>query len=494
MEEITPKGPKPGTLSMVLSTVEWLGGAAFLGAWTLAIGGGYFAEYLHVFAISFSVTSIAALGSLPMLTALVLAFIAVMALYLLLPSIPLWVTLEGRCLLDGHQPIRRAERAQNPLTSPDLSRRWVFVHGLFGIILAGLIVIGALAPGANDARLFAVTLIAAMVASAVAFEPARRRADIKGASAAGFYCLMTFSIWAQSSLFILALRTVLSLVPDSTLKSVWTSLVAVVWFCCLIPLIQFEFAVRIKAGWTADMLKGAVLALLVLAAIPLMAPPVPARVIAVALQKKGKDGKPCVVLVASAKADIKDWVGISVGPTKAPERSVSLAFASLVDATWYVKRTLDGPTFPVPKEQVSDVDGCPPPPAPVAPANAVPPAAAAATGAPWQGWGYIGVAGFVVSLFSLWFAMRTYRDICRPLVTARVTAHPGRNLTTALRVLVENTGTHSCPGQRPDDDEGFVLARHQLPVEGRDPVARHGRVPGPRRTPLRGMLRVAARA
>ena len=443
MEEESLKDATPGTLRLMLSTIEWLGASwVLLGAWTLAIAGGYWAEFLHTFAIPVSIVSGVALGALPTLAALVFVFIAAMTLYVLIPSLPLWVTLEGRCLLDGHVPSKGNGRSRNPLTSPDLSRRWAFVHILFAVVLAGLVVVGALAPWANDGRLFGLTLVAAMVASVFAFEPARRRADITGTAVVIFYCLMTVSVWAQSSLFILVLRTVLAFAPDSTWKSVWTGAVSFLWLSCLIPLVQFGFAARIKAGWTGDMLKGAVLVILVLATVPLIAPPVAARVVAVALQQKDTDGKPCVVLVASAKADAKDWTVLSLDPSRPPVQSARLAFASLIDTTYYAKRVIDGPTFSMPKEQVSTVVGCLPPAAPRAQAPVAP--AATPQTAPVakdpQDMSYLGAAALVVSLLSLAFAVRAHNHSHRPLVTARITTHDGGNMALSLDILVENSG------------------------------------------------------
>jgi hypothetical protein len=471
MEEPNPKDANSGALRLVLSAVEFMGGAAFLGAWTLAVGGGYFAEYLHVFAIPVSVTSAAALGALPMLAALALVFIAVMAVYVLLPSLPLWAKLdrEGRCLLDGHKP-SGAGRASNPFKSPDLYRRWASVHASFAVTLAGLIVLGALVPWVNDSRLFAVTLVGAMVASVAAFEPARRRVAVKGASAAYFYGLMTFSIWVQSGLFILVLRTVLSLVPDSTAKSLWAGIVAFLWIGCMIPLVQFAFAIRIRAGLTGDMLKGAVLTILVLAAVPLAAPPVAARVMAVALQKKDKDGQPCVVLVPSSRAELRDWAVVSADPAHMPAGSSPLLFASLIDTTWYVKRTLDGQTYAIPKEQVSTFEGCPPTSPSVPPVKQATVSASAPTSSQQREWPYLGGAALVVSLLSLAFAIRAHNTVHRPLVTARITSHRGGNLAIALNILVENTGNRPAfdvlvRASRDDVMAAMVAANRPVPED-----------------------------
>jgi hypothetical protein len=210
----------------------------------------------------------------------------------------------------------------------------------------------------------------------------------------------------------------------------------------VIPLFQFFAAQRMKKRWTADMLKGAVLSVLAVAAIPLMFPTVAARVTAIALQTRDKDHKPCVVFVASGRADAKDWTALSLDPSRPPVQSARLAFASLIETTYYAKLVIGGPTFSMPKEQVSTVVGCLPPAAPRAQTPGVP--AAAPQTAPVAkkppDLSYLGAAALVVSLLSLAFAVRAHNHSHRPLVTARITAHDGGNVAISLDLLVENSG------------------------------------------------------
>lgn len=63
----------------------------------------------------------------------------------------------------------------------------------------------------------------------------------------------------------------------------------------------------------------------------------------------------------------------------------------------------------------------------------------------------LGIAAVVIALVSLCFAVYSWRQANRPLVSARVTSHSGGNVGIALNLLVENTGN------RPARDIRFVV-------------------------------------
>jgi len=52
----------------------------------------------------------------------------------------------------------------------------------------------------------------------------------------------------------------------------------------------------------------------------------------------------------------------------------------------------------------------------------------------------LGIASAVIALVSLFFAVYSWRQANRPLVSARVTSQSGGNAGIALNILVENTG------------------------------------------------------
>lgn len=63
----------------------------------------------------------------------------------------------------------------------------------------------------------------------------------------------------------------------------------------------------------------------------------------------------------------------------------------------------------------------------------------------------LGIAATVIALVSLCFAIYSWRQANRPLVSARLTTHSGGNVGIALNLLVENTGN------RPAKDICFVV-------------------------------------
>ena len=52
----------------------------------------------------------------------------------------------------------------------------------------------------------------------------------------------------------------------------------------------------------------------------------------------------------------------------------------------------------------------------------------------------ISIASLVIALMSLGFAVHSWRQTNRPLLTARITTHDGGNCGISLNLLVENTG------------------------------------------------------
>ncbi|WP_407353292.1 hypothetical protein [Luteimonas sp. R10] len=63
----------------------------------------------------------------------------------------------------------------------------------------------------------------------------------------------------------------------------------------------------------------------------------------------------------------------------------------------------------------------------------------------------LSIAAVAVALVSLCFAVYSWRQANRPLVSARVTSHSGGNVGIALNLLVENTGN------RPARDIRFIV-------------------------------------
>jgi len=53
---------------------------------------------------------------------------------------------------------------------------------------------------------------------------------------------------------------------------------------------------------------------------------------------------------------------------------------------------------------------------------------------------FISGAALIVSAFSFYFSIKSWRESNRPLITARVSTHSGGNVGCALDLIVENTG------------------------------------------------------
>jgi hypothetical protein len=57
-------------------------------------------------------------------------------------------------------------------------------------------------------------------------------------------------------------------------------------------------------------------------------------------------------------------------------------------------------------------------------------------------WGSLSFSGaaLIVSIFSFYFSIKSWRESNRPIVTVRVTTNSGGNVGSALDLIVENTG------------------------------------------------------
>jgi len=68
----------------------------------------------------------------------------------------------------------------------------------------------------------------------------------------------------------------------------------------------------------------------------------------------------------------------------------------------------------------------------------------------------VSLAALIVSILSYYFAVRSWRESYRPIVTARVTTHSSGNIGAALNLLVENTGTRPARNIRLTVDEAVL--------------------------------------
>ena len=446
-------------LGVALATVQWVRENWLpLAAWCGVLAGGYLAEFLAVFQIPVSMISTTTLGALPMLAAAAIVFVLVTGVYLLLPLIPLGLTDgKGRSLLDGHVVSSGRSIQRNLYQTPDLFRRWMIVYVFFSACVIAVVCYATWQPQTSGALLVGIVVCAGVVAVS-AFEPARRRARAWRHNVPIFYAVMGGATLLQVSGTLVVLKTVLSMTPNATWRSITHASMVVVYMSVLVPLAQFLVAERLRSGWTADRLKGVILLILTMSAVPLISPQLGAHVAGLVLRMKDRAGAPCMVAVASGRADARDWAGVSTRPDAAPQRSVRLQFVSLIETSYYVKRDEKEPTFVLPKEQVSHLESCSDEPlartaqgAEPASRPVVAPPVGASAGSP-----ALSLAALAVSLVSLAFAVRSHRRAHRPLVSARVTTHYSSGQGTALNLVVENTGN------RPARDIAFVIEDDDL--------------------------------
>lgn len=78
-----------------------------------------------------------------------------------------------------------------------------------------------------------------------------------------------------------------------------------------------------------------------------------------------------------------------------------------------------------------------------------------------SGGSLLGIASAAIALVSLFFAVYSWRQANRPLVSARVTSQDGGNAGIALNLLVENTGNRPARDVRLMAKESDVLAALQ---------------------------------
>jgi hypothetical protein len=72
----------------------------------------------------------------------------------------------------------------------------------------------------------------------------------------------------------------------------------------------------------------------------------------------------------------------------------------------------------------------------------------------------LAVFSVAIALLSLGFAVYSWRQANRPLVSARITSHKGGNIATTLSLLVENTGNRPALNIRLIAKESDVRAAH----------------------------------
>lgn len=68
----------------------------------------------------------------------------------------------------------------------------------------------------------------------------------------------------------------------------------------------------------------------------------------------------------------------------------------------------------------------------------------------------ISIFSIIIAVLSFIFAIYSWRQVNRPLITARVTTNSGGNIGTTLNILVENTGN------RPAKDIYFIVNKSDV--------------------------------
>ncbi len=72
----------------------------------------------------------------------------------------------------------------------------------------------------------------------------------------------------------------------------------------------------------------------------------------------------------------------------------------------------------------------------------------------------LGIFSTAIALLSLAFAVYSWRQANRPLVSARVTSHKGGNIATTLSLLIENTGNRPALNVRLLAKESDIRGAH----------------------------------
>lgn len=82
----------------------------------------------------------------------------------------------------------------------------------------------------------------------------------------------------------------------------------------------------------------------------------------------------------------------------------------------------------------------------------------------------LGIFSAAIAILSLFFAIYSWRQANRPLVSARVTSHKGGNIATTLSLLIENTGNRPALNVRLIAKETEVRAAHfraEIPTDAK---------------------------
>ncbi len=78
---------------------------------------------------------------------------------------------------------------------------------------------------------------------------------------------------------------------------------------------------------------------------------------------------------------------------------------------------------------------------------------------------WVSIAALAVSVLSYYFAVRSWRESYRPLVTARVGTHSFGNMGAALNLIVENTGTRPARNVRLTVEEPKLASAFDPQIE-----------------------------
>ncbi|UPG92689.1 hypothetical protein [Luteibacter aegosomatissinici] len=326
-----------------------------LGSIAIAIAAGYWYEFRTQYAIPVPVGSSLAWGSLPVLFCLILFATLVLTVYVLAPSMAMWmkVDVEGRRLIDGTRSLK-AKEFINPFRTENLSRAWlasqILVLGLMALCnwlmsgtdwASGIILLG--------------TGVIACASSVSALRLVQRRAGIVGKARVYSNTLISYSTVLQCFVAVGLGRAIFGIAKDMDGVSAVECWMIWVVLCVAGIGAQYAFSHALRRRLVMEAIRLLPFLVLGLAALPLFVPPLAAKLATPAYRSTAGRGEKCVRLVASEKANKADWDMIAtVSPVNVSD---NLDLVVQMDG-YHVKRHLNEDTVTIPPEQVRRITTC----------------------------------------------------------------------------------------------------------------------------------------
>jgi len=370
-----PAHVNPSPFTSVSLLLAWLAKrAAPFTALSIGIAAILWSEFRHEFALPIGFASASVLTALPALMAIVATAAGILAWGLAMPGQVLTTRLrpDGPTLASLLRTPIDPETGQrtNVRASRILDRYWVGSAVASGLSWVGVIAWETVRPATSVGWGFLVVFTGSLLLTAVGSPVLKRALGEAQPCGAGFLGMLLLGHVAQSYVAFFVVFVILKMVGSASAIDLALGGVCLLIIMVFAAFVQMALALRLIRGWYPNVLKHLVCLAFLVVGVVSMVPPVGARLASLALLSSATPDRPCSILLLND--DITTTTLRRIADEGMPGQSRPMRVVFPFDSVFYVKESIEAPTFIVDAKNVGGTMACPPLHLPATPPSAGP--------------------------------------------------------------------------------------------------------------------------